>query len=380
MNSFGTVYYAYYLFFFMRQSFGFSNKQNLMLSATYGAVYTVASFFGGRIAQRIGFSRALKIGFSVMALSLLAGWHAHTAAGQVLVMCGVVVGMCFTWPTLEALVSDGETPVSLPQKIGIYNLVWAGTGAVSFFVGGTVLQKLGFRSIFYIPALIQIAQLILLIALERRAAAAASIPAEDALAASFATPPDLNPRPIAKARAFQRMAWLANPFAYIAINTLLAFLPGIAARFRLSAMLAGFICSIWCFARLGTFFLLWAWTGWHYRFRWLLLAFVLLIAGFIAVLTAPSLLVLVFMQVAFGAALGLIYYSSLFYSMQTSETKGEHGGIHEAAIGLGNFAGPAIGAASIHYLPGYANSGAIGVGVMLLGGLFGLVAIQSRSR
>src|SRR5438270_869536 len=30
---------------------------------------------------------------------------------------------------------------------------------------------------------------------------------------------ELNPRPIAKAKTFLRLAWLANPFAYIAINT-----------------------------------------------------------------------------------------------------------------------------------------------------------------
>ena len=71
-------------------------------------------------------------------------------------------------------------------------------------------------------------------------------------------------------------------------------------------------------------------------------------------------------QIFFGVAIGLIYYSSLFYSMDASEAKGEHGGIHEAAIGVGNCIGPAVGAASLQFLPQYANSGAIAVSALLL--------------
>jgi hypothetical protein len=61
--------------------------------------------------------------------------------------------------------------------------------------------------------------------------------------------------------------------------------------------------------------------------------------------------------------------------MDLGDTKGEHGGIHEAAIGLGNFAGPAVGAASLYLLPQYANSGALAVSALLLLGLGGLLAI-----
>ena len=60
------------------------------------------------------------------------------------------------------------------------------------------------------------------------------------------------------------------------------------------------------------------------------------------------------------------------------DTKGEHGGIHEAAIGLGNFAGPAAGAVSLHFLPQYANSGTLAVTGLLLLGLGGLLVIWRR--
>lgn len=171
------------------------------------------------------------------------------------------------------------------------------------------------------------------------------------------------------------MAWLANPFAYIGINTLVAVMPGIALRLGLSTTLAGFCCSAWCFSRLGAFFGLWLWDGWHYRFRWLLFAYLCLVGSFIWVLLAPGVAVLVVAQLVFGGAAGLIYYSSLFYSMDLSDTKGEHGGFHEAAIGLGNFAGPGVGAAALQFIPQYSNSGAFAVTLLLLGGLGGLAII-----
>jgi predicted MFS family arabinose efflux permease len=171
------------------------------------------------------------------------------------------------------------------------------------------------------------------------------------------------------------MAWLANPFAYISINTLIAVVPGVAHRLELSTMTAGFCCSVWCFARLGVFALLWKWTAWHYRFRWLLTAYLGLVASFGAVVLAPNLSTLILAQLVFGASVGLIYYSSLYYSMDRSETKGEHGGIHESAIGLGNCAGPAVGAVTLQLLPQYSQSGTIAVILLLLGGLGGLIRI-----
>ncbi|MEY2427685.1 MAG: hypothetical protein QOJ40_570 [Verrucomicrobiota bacterium] len=418
LNSFGTVYYSYYLYFFMQKEFGFDNKANLTLAALNGLICMFAAWWGGKFAQKFGYFTALKLGFAIMACALAVGSQVNTALCQVLVMAGMVIGMCFTWPTLEALVSEGETPERLPAMIGSYNVVWAGTGALAYFSGGAMLDKFGLRNMFYVPAAIFLVQLGFTFWIESKAGQSERGSSDETPTADpggfesrlatekmdpSARPSPLpkgrgsrdakgtlmlgtegtrslpvlesSPRPIAKGKTFLRMAWLANPFAYIAINTLIAVIPAVATRLGLSATLAGFYCSIWCFARVAAFFALWWWEGWHYRFSWLLAAYLTILGTFTILLLAPNLLVLIAAQVVFGLALGLIYYSSLFYSMDVGETKGEHGGIHEAAIGLGNFAGPAVGAASLHFLPQYANSGAIAVSGLLLLGLGGLVAI-----
>lgn len=377
LNSFSTTFYFYYFYFFTHQQFGVGNKTNLLLAALNGLVYAAMSWVGGHSAQRFGAFAALKLGFTTMLLALLAGTQVQTLTGHVLVMVGTTVGTSFTWPALETLVSVGETRVGLPRMIGRYNFVWAATGALAYFVGGAVLEQLGPMSFLLVPAAIVVGQLGLIVWLEREAKTGPP-PSASSADAGHVTPQCLHAP--AETKLFLKMAWLSNPFAYIAINTLVAVMPDVATRLGLSTTLAGVFCSVWCFARMGAFLGFWLWPGWHYRFRWLLAAFIALLAAFAVILTVPNLGVVVGAQLLFGVAIGLIYYSSLFYSMDAGDTKGEHGGIHEAAIGLGNFAGPALGAASLHFLPQHANSGAFAVCALLVCGLCGLVAIRWRTK
>src|SRR6266850_4569519 len=173
LNSFATVYYAYYLYFFMHKEFGFDNKANLELAAFNGLICMFAAWWGGKFAQRFGYFTALKLGFGIMTIAMACGSQMHSATGQVLAMAAMVIGMCFTWPTLEALVSEGESPERLPRMIGLYNVVWAGTGALAYFTGGAILDKLGLKSLFYIPAAIFLSQLAFTFWLEAQARLAA---------------------------------------------------------------------------------------------------------------------------------------------------------------------------------------------------------------
>jgi predicted MFS family arabinose efflux permease len=250
---------------------------------------------------------------------------------------------------------------------------------VAYFTEGKLYDWSDRGAVFWIPAGIFLAEYIFVIWLSRCArnlTAAAMKPAEEERPhpepAAFRQP--VNPQ------GFLKMAWLANPFAYVAMNTLLAVMPGIADKLALSPTQVGLYCSIWFFGRFGAFAFLWQWTGWHYRFRWLLSAFLTLIISFVVLLTARQLWVFALAQVFFGVAAGLIYYSSLFYSMDVGEASAEHGGLHEAAIGAGIFAGPAVGAASLQFLPHYSNMSVFAVSVLLLLGLAGLLFIWRTER
>jgi predicted MFS family arabinose efflux permease len=377
ISSFSVSFYSYYIYFFMRDRFGFNNKLNLAFAAALGFIYVFSAWRAGRFAQRRGYFTALKVGFVTMVLALAVGAQLDFVTGVVLVSALVTIGQCFLWPTIEALVSESEDARSLPRVVGTYNVVWASTNALGLFGGGTLVEKFGFKTLFYLPVALLLTQLALTFWLEKHARDIALAANDQSLPAP---PPDPSRPARAKARAFLYMAWLANPFAYIAINTFVPMLPGLAARFQLTPMMAGFVCSLWGFVRLATFVALWFWNGWHYRFRWLVASFATLIIVFVLILTAPNLAILLAAQIFFGGAIGLIYYSSLFYSMDVGETKSEHGGIHEAALGAGNCVGPAVGAASLQFLPDVAHSGVLAVSGLLSLGFIALVGIQLFSR
>jgi MFS family permease len=380
LTSFATVFYFNYLYFLMRDAFGFGNKRNLVVASALGLVYALSAMQTGKFAQRRGYFAALKTGYSTMAIFLVAGLLLHlfckTAFGQIACSLGVTVGMCFIWPTLEAFASEGETADSLPRIIGIYNVVWAATAALAFFIGGTLIHLFKYECIFILPLVMMLGMLAFTFWLQGHATEMA----QDAVKAATTTE-HLPHQPASQnAKVFLRMALLSNPFAYIAIQTLIAVIPGIAAKFHMSPMLTGFVCSFWYFVRFGAFIALWHWEGWHYRFRWLAAAFVMLVVSFAAILMSPNFAILITAQIFFGAAIGLMYYSSLFYSMDASDTRGEHGGVHEAVIGLGNCVGPAVGALSLQFLPQYANSGTIAVSILLLCGFGGLLAIWKTAK
>ena len=364
-NAFAASYYFNYLMFLLQQDHGFSNLDNLALGAVHGFLYVGASWFAGRFGQRHGYFTSLRIGFGGMGAGVALGWLLPGTTGQILALLVWTVAMCFTWPMLEALASEREPKHRLPHRIGLYNVIWAATAGLAYFIGGTLFQHLGKTSLYWLPLIIHALQWMSLGWLERRHAQSVS-----ATHLSAPTSPQGHPIPqreVRITRVFQKLAWMGNPFAYMAMNTVIAVVPSIAERAGLGIEEGGRLMSAWFIVRTLTFAVLWAWHGWHYRVGWFLGSFLLLIVGFITVMTTHHLWLLVAAQIAFGWGTGLIYYSSLFYAMDGSDTHGEHGGIHEAFIGLGMGSGPAISALTL-WLSGAAMAPAVAVGVALVGG------------
>lgn len=378
LNSFATTYFFYYLYFFTQSKFAFDKRQNFLLAAGMGLIYAVGSALGGRFAQRHGYFRSLKIGSAIMMCAFAIGSRIDNFPGQLVIMVVANAGMSLTWPPLQALISEGEPRHRLQNMVGIYNVVWSVCGAIAYLTGGAMIESWGLRILFIVPVAICLAQLMLLIWFE-------SLPAiSNAVRPSLASVLDPqhatdSVRTLVQPATFLKMAWLANPFAYLTINTVIAVSPSIAQILHLSPRYAGYVCSTWMFVRTAAFVLFWLWPGWHYRFRWLLNAYLGMIASFLAILLAPNVPLLIAVQIGFGLCVGLIYYSSLFYSMDVGETKGEHGGLHEAAIGVGSCTGPAIGAAALYLAPANPGYSTFAVGILLTLGLAGLLRLRYSS-
>jgi hypothetical protein len=76
--------------------------------------------------------------------------------------------------------------------------------------------------------------------------------------------------------------------------------------------------------------------------------------------------VMIAAQLVLGAAIGMIYAASLYFGMVLSEGSTEHGGYHEALIGLGQVLGPGAGAAAAWAWPGSIAAGIGAVSVVIV--------------
>src|SRR5512145_1589396 len=309
INCYAAVYYSNFIFFYLRRAFGFGDLENLLTAALGGFVYIVASWQGGKLAERYGCIRMLYAGCCGIILSLALGLIFAAPAMQVLVFCFWTIGVCCIWPALETLISQ-RSGASLPKMVGIYNVTWAGGGAVGYFTAGILIEKLGMASLFWLPLALTVLELALVPLAARWLSQENDLPSGE-------EPPAPTVRQAVTQR-FLTMAWIANPFSYVAINTVIPLVPSIAEKLSLSTGMAGIVCSFWMFARLAAFAIFWRWTGWHYRFRWLAGAFLLMIVCFFGFLVTHSIGLLLAAQAGFGLSIGLIYYSSLYYSMNVT--------------------------------------------------------------
>lgn len=375
LGSLACGFYGNYVFFLFRDRYGFGDLGNLSIAALMGLVIALASWSGGKLAQRCGCVRTMVSGLLGMILALAIGTLFSSLSVQLAVLAVWTASQFMVWPALEAMVTEGESGAARANIVGVYSVVWAACSALAYFFGGSLFESLGSGSIFWLPPGLHLLQLAVLWAWARRQEiTAAERPMHH--------PPQLATLPARDGttpRSFQRMAWIANPFACVAAFTLLAMIPELARKMGLSTTVAGWFCSIWFFARLAAFLVMWRWPGWHYRFGWLLAGYILLIAGFACVLTADGLFWLGLGQIAFGLAVGLLYFASLFYSMDVGEARAEQGGIHEALMGAGNFVGPGVAVLSLMIAPQFPQGGVWAVSGLLALGFAGLLGIRFRS-
>ncbi len=110
-----------------------------------------------------------------MIAGLVVGSQIHSMAGEIAAACVVNIGMCFIWPVLEALVSEGANAA---RAVGIYNITWAATNASAYFIGGTLIVTFGYQSMFYLPLAFIVIQLALVFWLEKIHGAAVGEPGE----------------------------------------------------------------------------------------------------------------------------------------------------------------------------------------------------------
>jgi MFS family permease len=363
------------IFFYMHQRFGWGSLANLMLSGSQGCVYVIGALSSSRLSWRMGRRRLLRTLNVAMAcvVSVAACWANQWVI--VIVLLTYTILCAAQWPALESLVCDGAAAEELARRTNLYNLTWALVGSATVAASGTLIEIFP-RGIFVLAV---VAHLICGLLLR----VVADVP--PAPPVHSAPEPEL----VSMRTLAMQLSRIALPATYAALYGIGALMPTLAVIRALSPQLRTLVGSVWMMARFPTFAFLALTAWWHTRPRALLVANAVLLICFLGITLRVSesmsvnLAVMIIAQVALGAAMALIYAASLYFGMVLSEGSTEHGGYHEALIGLGSILGPGAGALAQYTHPQNPTAGITAIATLLgtavlTAAAFSLLAIRRR--
>ena len=365
------------LLFYMTHRFGWSARENFTVAACQGMLYVLGALSAKRLAgrwKRIVALQTLYIVMPVFAISAgifaTIDWAIPTA-----LIVAVETGMMgASWPLLESLVSAAGDPSRLSRRLGWYNIVWATTGALALALSGSIIQHLPPWGFFGIVAAMHLSAGA---AITLRRSLRARLAAEPAVASGTNKVESTHPADEYSERILKLALWLSRialPSTYVVIFSLAPALPTLHVIEKLSPALATVQCSIWFVARAVAFIVLGNTSFWRRRPVLVLVASITMLFGFIGTLISGSLtgvdfstalLLMALAQFLLGLSLGTIYACSLYFGMAISRGSTEHGGYHEALIGLGQVLGPVVGMIAQWLHPGALWPVAAGISVVI---------------
>ena len=339
-------------FFYATGVFHWSREQSFTLAAGEGIVYILGALAANLLAARFGRRRSLMLLQSIMLALTTASALCPTPKIVFAVLLGYSMTSAAQWPNLEGLVSSGVDAHLLSRRIGVYNLFWSGTNALTTAAVGTLIVHLG-GGLFWIPVLLHASAMAILLAVRLPAEAPSGHP----------EPPPALKR---QRRLAMQLSRIALPSTYTVLYALIPMLPTLPVVLSFGPEMQTVVASVWMVARFLAFLILGATVWWHTRPRLLLLAAVVMLAGYLGVVLRPADFAghsaspvtaldqwsMILSQIVLGFSLGLIYAGSLYFGMALSSGSVEHGGYHEALIGLGQVIGPGAGVLAEQFASG----------------------------
>jgi MFS family permease len=323
--------------------FGASALQLGILGAAGAFVYTLACPFGGRFSDlergRAGGRRVSLI--FCCALLVVVDSFIFIVSGLrdlfIIAVCGYFCA-AFFWPPLQAWLSEVGGREGLAERLGLFNLAWSLGIMVGPMIGG-FLFAVDYRLPWCYAITTNSSLVLLLLLLRRRAPAAAPPP-----------PPPGEAARRGNAAEFLSLVLWANFASFFCLSNVQSLYPKLASVRDLSPQLIGCLLFMVGAAQSVFFIVLRATRSWHFRYGPLVAVHGLAAAGMLIIFQTASVPLLAFSFSLIGIALGLSYYSSIYYSLCGDGNAGHKSGIHELMVGSAFFLGPLLGGFAAQYL------------------------------
>jgi MFS family permease len=308
-----------------------------------GAIsYAAASFTLGGMSDRFGRRPVAAAGMGLTAFASLIAAARPTLSCLILFFLLMNIGMSLFFTSVEGLLAD--TPArgwNIARKVSLYNISWC-SGDILGSVAGAWLVGQERRLPFYVAAAAAAACAALIIRdglrMKRHEVSEnglADKAGQDG-AVSGAARPGL-------AAEFAKAGRIGLFFGAAAMGLAVANFTKYAVDRGASPEAAGTIIAAMFAVEVAAFFALGRIQMWRWNAGLQLLMNAVMPAGCAAVALGESLFVITVGMLAIGIGHACIYTFSISYSLSLGHgDRARQGGIHEAAIGMGNAMGPAI--------------------------------------
>lgn len=255
----------------------------------------------------------------------------------IMAVCGCFC-TAFFWPPLQAWFSESGARAELPERLGLFNLSWS-TGIMMGPMIGGYLYTLHYRLPWYYAVAANFAVLVMLLMLRAVPPAGGAAPA-----------PQDTPVEQRDPGAFLPLALWANFACWFALANVQSLYPKYALAAGFSPAMLGYLLFLVGATQSAFFVILRAYPFWHFRHVPLILAHAAAACGMLIVFRSSSVPLLSLAFPLLGCALGLSYYSSIYYSLCVRGAVGRRTGVHEFMVGSGFLVGPLVGGLLAQYL------------------------------
>lgn len=309
-----------------------------MLGVIGALVYSLVCFAMGDLSKRANPYKMMLLGTSAYAATFTLAVFATATWHLILVYIFAGGATAFFWPMVEAAMAHGTTGQIQNRRIGIFNVSWSLADALGTAAAGG-LYLIWPRLPFVVLITAMMAVLVITLIAYGLAETEERPPGEN-------TPEKTAPgRPIPQEtkQNYARAAWCSNFFAHGVTNVLRSVFAAPAVDvFKMSPLTIGLIVGAFNATRTITFAVLRRSSAWTYRSSVLTGANLLLISGMASVVGAAyfapadfAVGIVYFAMILSGLGCGIIYYSSIYYSINLSSLVASNTRIHEAFLGAG---------------------------------------------
>ena len=308
-----------------------------MLGAFGGAGYAASCLTIGGLCDRIGRKRSAIIGVGGATIM----WIVYPFVPDPVWLLALVpfggAFLGFLWPAMQAWLAERTPagPRALNRNVGLFNMAWSSGILLGPLLAGLLWRDHLPKLPFFICAGIGAMMIGVLLATKGGGSGVrqAARPAADHAAEG-------DPR---LWRAFLWLAWLGNFASWYGGSTIQTMFPklGLGPELHLSHLTVSTVVFSYWGGLLAVFFIARLTQRWQYRLGLLMASQMLSVAGMLmAALLATTALQFALCFALSGAAGGITYVSSLFYSINgPARSCGRRTAWHEGILGTGGLLG-----------------------------------------